>query len=265
MTRRASINEPQGLSLPVSVMQRISALLLLMGALGLSYAAVAWIAEHPVFAIQSVRFQGDTSRIKPAVASALIVRQMRGTFFTANLTELKHLAEAMPWVRHAQVSRAWPNEVVLTIEEHRVFARFNDDQLMNTYGEVFTANVAEISQSQASSLPRLYGPAAAAALMRSRYNEAVTWLQPLGSPVRSLVLSDRLGWAVTLDNGLVLELGRDTTPQIVQQRIRGLIATWPELLQRVGVPARVDLRYSDGYAVQAPGLRIVQPEKKAGV
>jgi cell division protein FtsQ len=264
MTRRAQNNEQQAVDLPLAVMQRLSAMLLLLGVLGLGYSAVAWIAAHPVFAIKGVRFQGDTGRMKPAVVKASIVQQMQGTFFTANLNELKRLAEGMPWVRRVQVSRAWPNEIVLTIEEHRPFARFNDDQLINTFGEVFTVNLAEISQQQARGLPRFSGPVAAGTLMRSRFDELLVWLQPLGSTVRNLSLSDRLGWTVTLENGLVLELGRDVTPQAVQERLLGLTITWPQLLQRVGVPTRVDLRYSDGYAIQAPGLRIVQPEKKAG-
>jgi cell division protein FtsQ len=265
MMRRAQPNEPQALRLPLATMQRLSAGLLVVGLAGLGYAAVAWIAAHPVFAIKSVRFQGDTQQVKQAVVKTMIVQQMRGTFFTANLSELKRQAESMPWVRRAQVSRAWPNEVVLTLEEHRPFARFNSDQLINTFGEIFTVNLAEVSQLQSRGLPRFSGPVAAAALMQSRYSELSAWLQPLGSPVRSLALSDRLGWTVTLDNGLVLELGRDMAPQAVQERLHGLMATWPQLLQRVGMPTRVDLRYSDGYAIQAPGLRIVQPEKKAGI
>jgi cell division septal protein FtsQ len=100
--------------------------------------------------------------------------------------------------------------------------------------------------------------------MRTRFDELSSWLNAVGSPVRRLVLSDRLSWTVVLQNGVVIELGRDVTATAVRERADKLSQTWPDMLQRVGVPSRIDLRYADGYAVQAPGVRIATPDRKAG-
>ncbi|MGL4574900.1 MAG: cell division protein FtsQ/DivIB [Burkholderiaceae bacterium] len=217
---------------------------------------------HPVFAIQTVRITGAATHLNAAVVRTTVIRPMRGTFFTANLSEVKRLAEAMPWVRRAQVSRSWPNTIVIDIEEHVAFARLNADQLVNSFGEAFSVAVTDTDQLK--TLPIFVGAAATAQLMRTRYDELNAWLAPIGSPVRRLTLSDRLSWTAVLANGVAIEFGRDVTQTTVRERAQRLASTWVSALQSVGSPSRVDLRYAGGFAVQAPGVRIGAPERKAG-
>lgn len=266
MARKQTIKKGETAAFVISLrtMQHLAALLFFVGVSGLTYATLVWVAAHPAFLIKSLQIRGDTSHLTEAIVRTAVVKQMRGTLFTANLAEVKRLSETMPWVRRAQVSRSWPNTIVLTIEEHRAFARLNDDQLINTFGEPFIVNTADIDKAQ--KLPLFQGRRETAALMRTRYEDLSAWLQPIGSAARKLSLSDRLSWTVVLENGLLIELGRDVTPDLVRDRVQRLTSTWPQLSQRVGVPNKIDLRYADGYAVQAPGLRIATPEnKKVGI
>jgi cell division protein FtsQ len=241
-------------------MQRLALLLTTIGIAGFVYALVLWVATHSVFDVKSVQVRGQVPHLTEAIVRATVIKQMRGTFFTANLAEVKRLAEAIPWVRRAQVSRSWPNTIILTVEEHLPFARLNNEQLVNTFGEAFIINAADVERAQ--HLPLFQGRREMAPLMRARYSELDLWLRPIGASIKKLSLSDRLSWTAMLENGLLIELGRDTNPDTIYQRVQRLANTWPQLSQKTGVPNRIDLRYADGYAVQAPGLRIAAPDNK---
>jgi cell division protein FtsQ len=243
--------------------QWASAMLLMIGISGLCYAVVLWIAAHPVFSIRNVLVTGVVSHLNPLVVRTTVVKPMRGTFFTANLGEVKRLTESMPWVRYAQVSRSWPNTIVIHVEEHQPVARLNTDQMINTFGEAFSVPAAEAGQYR--ELPQFSGPVALSKLMRSRFDELKTWLAPLQSPVVRLALSDRLSWSLVLANGLTLEFGRDVTINAIEERALRLATTWDSTVKSAGLPSRIDLRYVDGYAIQSPSLRINTPDRKAGV
>jgi cell division protein FtsQ len=240
--------------------ERLSAGLMLASIAALLYALLSWIASHPLFTVNALEVRGQLEHISESAVRNTVVRQMRGTLFTADLGQIKRLAETIPWVRRAQASRIWPNTVVLTLEEHKAFARLNNERLVNNFGEVFDVNMSDVEG--ASHLPLFRGDVQVAARMVSRYVELDTWLRTVDSPLSILTLSDRLSWSVSLRNGVAIELGRDTSPGLVQQRVGRLAATWGDLSRRAGIPSKIDLRYADGYTVQAPGLRIAGPQSR---
>ncbi|MDP1635554.1 MAG: cell division protein FtsQ/DivIB, partial [Gallionellaceae bacterium] len=68
-----------------------------------------------------------------------------------------------------------------------------------------------------------------------------------------LSLSPRYAWQVTLDDGMVIELGRDE----MQQRLARFVAVYPYSLAAMARPVRhVDLRYRNGFAVYLPGREV---------
>ena len=81
-----------------------------------------------------------------------------GNFFTIRLDQARQSFETMPWVRRASVRREWPNGIVVAIEEHQALGVWVGEtpKLINTYGEVFIANMAEAEDS--ASLLRFSGP-----------------------------------------------------------------------------------------------------------
>ena len=95
--------------------------------------------------------------------------------------------EAVPWVRRATVRRIWPNRLVVGIEEHRAIALWGDGRLVNTFGELFTANLAEAEED--GPLPELAGPPASEQVVLARYRELERWLAPLGRKPESVQLS----------------------------------------------------------------------------
>ena len=95
-------------------------------------------------------------------------------------------------------------------------------------------------------LPRFRGPEGSAGQMVREYPGIVHALAPLATAVTELRLSARGAWNVDLDSGLTLALGRGD----LEPRLQRFVAAWPTLVAQGVEARRIDLRYTNGFAVQ---------------
>ena len=96
----------------------------------------------------------------------------------------------------------WPDRLEVAIEEHVALARWRDTALVNDHGEVFEA-------ATDARLPVFAGPEGSAAEMAAQYGVFAKLLASIGRAPAQLRLSERRAWELQLDNGDVLELGRE--------------------------------------------------------
>ncbi|AEG30977.1 cell division protein FtsQ/DivIB [Thiomicrospira cyclica] len=61
-------------------------------------------------------------------------------FWEADLVSLQRDLQAQPWIESAQVSRVWPNQLVLTLDEREPIARWGTTALIDRNGFVFEPN-----------------------------------------------------------------------------------------------------------------------------
>jgi cell division protein FtsQ len=228
-----------------------------LAVLGLSLllaAAAAWAIRQPAFTLRGIEVEGELARSSLAQVRTVAVPRLEGNFFTVNLATARAAFESVPWVRAAQVQRVWPDRLHVQLEEHRPAALWggsDGERLVNTHGEVFEANAAAVEDE---ALPTLSGPAGSSARVLALYRALGPVLEPLGHGIESLALSSRGSWTATLDNGVVLELGRGESGEVLE-RTRRFVASLPELVARFGRPlAHADLRHRDGYALKLTGL-----------
>ncbi len=88
------------------------------------------------------------------------------------------------------------------IEEHVALARWGNTALVNTHGEIFNA----ASEDQ---LPIFEGPAESSRDLMRQYATFNRNSAALATKHRQIKLSPRHAWRVHLDNGTILELGRE--------------------------------------------------------
>jgi cell division protein FtsQ len=217
----------------------------------LSYGVLAWTMAQPWFALRSIEVAAPVAHVTEAQIRLVAERQVRGTFFTVDLDEVRASLEKLPWVREARVERRWPDTLVVALTEHEPLARWNEDALVSDAGEVFVAAAAD-------RLPRLVGPEDSAGEVVAAYRRHQAALAQLGMDIAELRLSPRRAWRIRLENGVELALGREHT----EARLARFVALYPRVFaggtstngQASGavLPLVVDLRYPDGFAVRMP-------------
>ncbi len=245
----------------VRVMNATANAVFVVAACVLLAASAAWLARQPQFALQQIRLEGDLSRSNVATVRANAMPRLSGSYFTLDLKRAQAAFEAVPWVRHAVVSRVWPNRLVVRLEEHRPVAVWKgdegNDRLVNSHGEVFEANLGDVDDED---LPEFHGREADAPQILAMYRELKTRFAPLALVPVTLQLSGRGSWALELDNGNEMELGRGTQAEVLQRtdqftRTVAQVATAQHRRWEFA-----DLRHADGYALRlkspvTPGAR----------
>lgn len=252
------------LPLDVRLMNVTAAVLLLVFAgLVLAYL-LGWVARHPVFAIQSLSVQGDVAHSNAVTVRANVMPQLVGSLFTLDLARARSAFEALPWVRRAVVRREFPNRLRVQLQEHHAVAYWgaeDESLLVNSYGEVFEANVGEV---ELDILPRLNGPVAQAPRILAMYRELAPVLETLEFTLEQLELSPRGAWRATLDSGAVIELGTGTTQEL-RSRLERFVRTLTQVTQGYARHADslqyADLRYAQGYALRLQGVSTTEAGK----
>jgi len=206
----------------------------------LLYGIGYFVMHLPIFPINQIRLQGDLTHVTRNQVEAIVARELRGNFFTINLTRARLGFEKLPWVRQVRVKRIWPDRLEIGIEEHLPLARWQNLALINTYGEVFEA-------ATNLPLPVFYGPRDSAMQMTLQFDKFQKILMPVNQQVRELYLNPRQSWRIQLTTGTQLELGRQT----VESRLKRWVATYP-VLQKITADSSiwVDLRYPNGLALR---------------
>src|SRR6476661_3718468 len=186
----------------------IAVTLMLIAIAFLAWAAVGWVTRLSAFDYREIVVTTPLARTSGAHLEAVIRGELRGTFFTMDLDAARASLGRVPWVRAIALRRQWPRRLEIEVDEHQPLARWNDNALVNTRGEVFLA-------TWAGELPEFNGPDGQAAVMTERYREWGALLAPLALRLAGLNLSARGGWQLrTVDDkgALTLDVGRDDVP-----------------------------------------------------
>ena len=239
-------------------------MLAVLAVCALVVAAVWWVVQRPYFTLTHIQIepvQAETlNYVSPTTVRATIAGRELGNFFSTDLDSVRQLFETVPWVRQVQVRRIWPNTLHVQIEEHQPLALWNEDQMINTWGEAFRANQGELADD--AQLPHFFGPENSERLVVQRYAELARWFAPLSFRVSEVSLSPRYAWSVELADGMRLNLGRDPAADVADPhgrsgalpfatRIQRFVQNWPTLAGRLDGRAvsSADLRYANGFAV----------------
>ncbi|MEQ1743334.1 MAG: cell division protein FtsQ/DivIB [Candidatus Nitrotoga sp.] len=242
---------------------------------GISFVLVLYSALHyalhlPVFALRVVSVSNAPRQVVPAQIEAMVRNELRGNFFTVDLERTRRAFESIPWVRKVSIRRHFPWRLEVGLEEHVALAHWNNAGLVSIQGEVFSAETDEL-------LPKFIGQPDGAAEVAQMFASLTKQLAPLKQEITEISLSPRRSWRLRLNNGMLLELGREQT----KQRLARFVAVYPYSLMPMqqnneffhagkaphqnGLQRRVeyvDLRYSNGFAAYlsdtANGLSMVK-------
>ncbi len=204
-------------------------------------AALVWrIANIEVFAVRGIDVVGNVAHVTREQVRTIAANELKGTFFTVDLRGAQAAFEKLPWVRRVDVRRRWPDRLEIVVEEHRALARWGNSALVNSQGEMF-----EGASNQR--LPVFEGPAGSHFEITGNYRRFNQSLALIGRQVKRVQVSERRAWRLVLDDGTLIELGRDG----VVRRLQGFVTAYARSVGELGgATDYVDLRYSNGFAVR---------------
>jgi cell division protein FtsQ len=207
------------------------------------YGVVRYVLHLPVFPLHAVELTAAPLRVSTEQLEKVVHEQVSGNFFTVDLENTRQAFEKLPWVRKVSVRRKFPWSLEVEVEEQVALARWNGKDLVNTHGELF-AGITD------QDLPVFTGQPDSSQQVTRMYGELNAALQPMKQQIAQISLSPRYAWQVKLENGMVLELGREE----MQQRLQRFVTVYPYSLAALTRPAsRVDLRYRNGFAAYMAG------------
>jgi cell division protein FtsQ len=221
-----------------------------------------WVARAPLFAIAGITVTGDVAHSNALTLRANVAPRLAGGFFTLDLAQARQAFEAVPWVRRAVVRRDFPNRLKVVLQEHQAVAHWGleaEARLLNSYGEIFEANTAEIEQD---TLPRLIGPDGQAATVLAMYQALQPLFEGMDLAVDQFEQTGAGAWRLRLESGAAVELGRGTVEEVVA-RTQRFLKTLTQVTSKYGRTVEAlesaDLRHTDGYALRLHGVTTQAP------
>ncbi len=218
-------------------------LLLVLLSIGyLLYLTVNWMLDEERLPLSKMVIQGDLEYIsREDVQLVLSQIDNLGTFMSQDVNELQKNLNKNPWVAQAAIRKQWPDLVKIYLVEHKVSAIWNGEALLNLSGDVFHADVAELKENKV----KLYGPQQSNKEVFSVWQQITPLFAPLGLNISSLVLNERRAWQVILDNGIRLEIGKES----LTERVERFVSLYYQLGTETQRVSYIDLRYDTGAAV----------------
>ena len=213
---------------------------MLAGAVG--YGVWGFLMDPATLPLKQVKLEGPFEHVSAAQLHEVIAPQAQGGFFNVSVADVIEALNAMPWVDRVGVRREWPDTLHVTVTEQQALARWGGGGLVNVRGERFTP----AQGGDMAGLVELDGPAGTERLMAQRYRGIAPRLAASGIGLKRLVLTPRRAWELELDNGLIVALGRGD----VALRLARLTRFYPRLAAELDRVRRVDMRYTNGFAVQ---------------
>lgn len=211
--------------------------------IGAAVLAVDHVLRPETFPVRQVSFEGEFRQVDERALASAVVEVARGSFLLLDLDAVRVRARSVPWVHEVTVRRVWPDGVHVRFSEQQLVARWAAGGWLNADGEPVDLH----GQPGPAGLPLLAGPDGLAARVLEHYRRLNEILAPVDLQVAGLTLTDRHSWNVVLANGLVLTLGREEP----EAKVARFVRAWPRTLAaEAGRMRRVDLRYTNGFAVE---------------
>ena len=164
-------------------------------------------------------------------------------FWGQDVEPIQTQIEALPWVKSSIVRKIWPNRLSIWITEYQPVAFWNQNQFVTQDGVVFQLPIERLKEN---TLPYLGGPDYQSLKVLEAWNQIYADFKSKNLIAKGMNIDERGAWQVTLDNDIVLKLGRGEW----KSKLERFVTIYPQ----VDVPENkkidyVDLRYAAGAAV----------------
>jgi cell division protein FtsQ len=191
------------------------------------------------FEMTRVSITGDLSDDQRQDVYKRLVGAMDGG---RRISKIKQLLEATDWIHHVEVSRRWPDKLLISIVNETPIAYWNDDAFISRDGKAFVSRY-----QNGGDFAQLYGPVGEELLVMQQYQQLNNALLKSGQEIEVLSLDDRGSWQFTNAAGVKVLLGKEHIAERIQRYLQ--VIDDGGLESRMDNVMRIDTRYANGVSV----------------
>jgi len=210
--------------------------------LALAFAALISGRELLDRPISELIIDATFQRVSAIQIEAAVAPELERGFVSIDLRDLKERVEEIDWVDTVNVGRVWPDRIVVRVAEHRAAARWGQNGLLNTRGQLFTKS----SRYTFPELPSLSGPEGSEGEVARLYLAVRGRLAEAHLALKAFSMDPRGALSLVLEGGQQIRLGRD---QVEARLARFFDVAAPALSAEFHRIDYIDLRYTNGFAV----------------
>jgi cell division protein FtsQ len=225
------------------------------------FALGAWMLDPATMPVRRVWVEGQYEGVqitlhyvKPEVLQAAVQKFAQGGFWGVDIHAVRDAVLALPWVKAASVRRVWPDALHIKVQERVPVARWQETgiageaeieshvTLLDENGELFYINT-----PPPPGMPIFYGSLSRRDEILRYYGRLLPLARSAGLAVREIHATPGDSWEARMDNDIIIVLD---SGQAYPQASK-FFQMYPSLpdTQKKQI-SRVDLRYTNGFAVQ---------------
>jgi len=216
---------------------------LLSGVIVLALLIHAFLAPGR-FPVRVVRLVGNLHDVPHRMLVGAIAPFVHQNFYAVDLGAIEQAVGQVPWVGSVRVERRFPRTLVVYVSHQRLAAKWGLGGWVNVAGALVHLQ----GYRPPHDLPAFQGPVGQEADMVVHYQRFEALLHPLGLTVATLTLSARQTWRIDVYKGPVLVLGHAASAHL-----KRFVHVFPQIAASLASMRRVDLRYTNGFAVRWNG------------
>ncbi len=211
------------------------------------WAVIGWMQDANRLPLSQLVVTGERHyTTNDDIRQAILALGAPGTFMTQDVNVIQQQIERLPWIKQVSVRKQWPNELKIHLVEYVPVAHWNDLHMVDADGKSFSIPAERVVKQK---MPLLYGPEGSEQDVLQGFQTMSQTLSAAKFTLKSVAMSARHSWQVTLDNDIRLELGRDDR----MKRLQRFIDLYPKFQQQAEADktriSYVDLRYDTGASV----------------
>ena len=206
------------------------------------YAVWLKLMDPQTLPLQQVTLEAPFEKITKEQLHKLVSEQVNGGFFSVDVAAVTDAVSTLAWVDTVEVRRVWPDALHVTVKEQVPLARWRDQALVNVRGELFFPAV----ESFPAGMVTLHGPDNSVASMAHQFSVFNQSIELADLNMKRIVLSQRRAWELELNDGVTVVLGRSD----MEKRLQRFVQFYSPLFAAAEKVRRIDMRYTNGFAVQ---------------
>ena len=110
--------------------------LTIAGALVGIYQLNEVLTDEQQVPLAELSVQGELQYTASEEVRQALTAEPLGSFFTADVDDLRRRVEQLPWVQKVSIRKVWPDKLSVYVTEHKPVAMWNGDRLINQHQEV---------------------------------------------------------------------------------------------------------------------------------